>query len=937
MTISSDLIECLAEMPLGVRSADLLEQNPKLRDRAVILELADQVNRLAREDLSRAERLADVVTWLSELIADDFCRGRAVRCLGNIQVMRSNYQQAVRYFEDSLRIFEDLGVEAEVAAGLSSLIQPLMYMGEYARAFARAHRAREIALRRGDELLLARIDINFGNILHRQDRFSEAVKSYLEALGPLTELGQARDCAIVYLNLAVCYISLNDFTAAEEAYRQARTLSEKENMPAITAQADYNVAYLHYYRSEYGKAIELYQQTRLYCQRAGDSFHSALCDLDQAEMYLDLRLHEEATRLAAQAHTAFTQMNMPYEAAKAVVWLAIAAYQDRRLFRVLEFLGEARKQMKSEGNTAWTAVLDLYQALVLQQEGRYYEALRHCKSAQMVLTDGSFKCVHADLIRAGLELDIGRQSEARQLLEGSLIAAEKLRSPHLLFHAYKALGRCQEEQNLPGEALMSYQQSLVHLEQIPVQAIADGFKIPYLKNKLEIYEALLSLGLTGSPATTPEAVLDLVEKRRSREIADLVSFRANALKTPSRSRSALVEQLRNLREELSWYYRRTQTEELTDRTEGALQATEMRGLIRNREKSLLETLEAMRETEAEFHSIQAAGVISLDKVQQCLKDDELLLEFFEARGLVYVGLVTCATSEIIPLTRTLLIRDYLRRLNSRSAQMESDEGEWPTEGELDKTLSILKTIHEVLIQPIQVHLGHRRLIIAPEGPLRYIPFHALFDGKDFLTGRHILSYVGSASLYYLAWSKTAVGRGRKVAIGVEVGHTPHPTFIEGFSRAADLEQLRQGGETRFVHLDCQLLPRVDNPMMSTLVIGGSEKTVLDLFNLQVPCSVMGVTGVGPGVRADGDGKELEGLARSLEYSGARTLLLPLWNGRKAATELFLKNFYKQADINADTPFAFQVALAAVRKKYPNPLDWAPFIVRGQTGRSEVSK
>jgi hypothetical protein len=90
MSLSPQLLAALSEVPVGAESTRILEENPKLRDRAVILELADQVNRLAREDLDRAERLADVVSWLSQLAADDFCCGRALRCRGNIQFMRSH-------------------------------------------------------------------------------------------------------------------------------------------------------------------------------------------------------------------------------------------------------------------------------------------------------------------------------------------------------------------------------------------------------------------------------------------------------------------------------------------------------------------------------------------------------------------------------------------------------------------------------------------------------------------------------------------------------------------------------------------------------------------------------------------------------------------------------------------------------------------------------
>lgn len=932
MSLSPELLEHLCATPVRDRLPSLVEQNPKLRDRAVILELAEQVNRLTREDIDRAERLADVLSWLSELVSDEFGRARALRCLGNVRVLRSNYQDAIRYFEDSLQIFRQLEIEEEEAAGLSSFIQPLMYLGDYVGAFSYAQCAKEIATRRGDELLLARLEVNFGNILHRQDRFSDAVASYQAALAALTRLGQFRDCAIAYLNLAVCYISLNDLQAAERAYRQARVLSESQNMWAITAQADYNIAYLCYHRGEYGKAIELYQQTRRYCQKVGDSFHSALCDLDQAELYLDLRLNEEASELAKQAQSAFMQLQMPYEAAKAIVWLAVSAYQERRLFRAFELLTAARHQMKGEGNVAWTAILALYQALVLQQEGRYYEALRYCHSAQSLLAEGGLRTVHAEVVRAAIDLDLGRPSQACDRLKIAITAAEKLQDPNLLFQAYRAMGRCYEDRNLPSDALMSYERSLVYLETIPVHAVVDGFKIPSIKDKLDIYQTLIRLRLASSATAAPESALDLVEKFRSREIADLLSFRANSVKTPSRNRSVLVEQLRDLREELSWYYRQTQNAELIDRTRTAEQSEQMRQLIRRREKSLLETLEAMRETEADFHSIQAAGNIPIDKARRCLKDDELLLEIFEASGVVYAGLLTCSTCQILPLTRTALVREHLRRLNAHYSIIASHEQESSGDKGLqtERTLSVLNMIHGALIRPIQGSLGNKRLIIVPSGLLRYVPYHALFDGTHFLTERHILSYSGSASLHFLSATKTRVMLGRDIVVGL--ADRIASSNIADFSSVDDIDQVRKDGGLRFVHLNSQLSPRLDNPMLSTLLVGRTKQTVFDLFNLQLPCSVMSITGVGPGVRADGNGTEIEGPARALEYAGARTLVFPLWNGPKTSTDFFFDRFYRYVSMDSDAPRAFQTALAAVREKFINPFDWASFIIRGQTGR-----
>jgi CHAT domain-containing protein len=840
----------------------------------------------------------------------------------------------VSLFEESLVVFQKLESESEEAATLSSLIQPLMYLGDYARAFDCAGRAKGIAVGRSDDLLAARVDINFGNILHRQDRFSEAVASYQAALDTLTRMGESRDCAVAFLNLAVCYISLNDFNAAEEAYRQARLLSEKEDMPRITAQADYNIAYLYYYRSRYGKAMELYQQTRLFCARSGDSFHSALCDLDQAEMYLDLRLHEEASELARQAQGAFALLSMPYEAAKAGVWLAVAAYQEGRLARALELLTEAREQMSREGNVAWTADLDLYRSLVLGQEGRYYEALRLCKRAQLAFAERGFKSVHADLVRAGLEVDLGRGNDAIQRLEKVLIQAERLQSPHLLFYAHLTIGRCREAQELPSDAMASYSRSLSYLEHMPVNAISEGFKISYRRDRLEVYGALVSLGTTGRMAA--EAVLDIVEKARSREVADLVSFRVNTLKTTSRNKSSLVEQLQKLREELDWYYRQTQNAELADKAESGIRAADMRVSIGMREQCLLETLEAVRDTEAEFHSIQTAASIPINRIREVLMRNELFLEFFEARGVIYVALLTQETCQTFPLTRIALVREQLRTLNSHFANVESEVASQSTDFRSDKTLAIFRVLHEALIQPIWTHLADRRLIISSEGPLRYVPFHALFDGTHFLTERYVLSYAGSASLYYLGSKKARLESSRDVVVDTEARGWQQSLCLAGFSSVSNVEELCQQDNLRFLHLACQLSPRLDNPMLSTVMIGNGAKTVLDLFNLDLPCSLMSVTGVGSGVRANGDGKEFESVARALEYAGARTLLLPIWNGRSDPVQLFFESFYKEASANTDAPLAFQTALATVRNEFPDPYDWASFLVRGQTGRKGLS-
>ena len=63
--------------------------------------------------------------------------------------------------------------------------------------------------------------------------------------------------------MAVCSISLNDFNEALRFYREARDYCGRHGMPLLVAEADYNIAYLHYLRGEYALAIELYHAARM--------------------------------------------------------------------------------------------------------------------------------------------------------------------------------------------------------------------------------------------------------------------------------------------------------------------------------------------------------------------------------------------------------------------------------------------------------------------------------------------------------------------------------------------------------------------------------------------------------------------------------------------------------------------------------------------------
>src|ERR1019366_7431602 len=126
--------------------------------------------------LRQAERLARAALWISGQSGDEASRAVGLRAVGHVFYLKRKYEPARQNYQAALDIYDRLGMELDVGRTISGALMNLVYLGRYDEALAGAQRARDIFLKHGDHLRLARLDTNMGNILPRQDRFEEAVE-----------------------------------------------------------------------------------------------------------------------------------------------------------------------------------------------------------------------------------------------------------------------------------------------------------------------------------------------------------------------------------------------------------------------------------------------------------------------------------------------------------------------------------------------------------------------------------------------------------------------------------------------------------------------------------------------------------------------------------------------------------------------------------------
>ncbi len=167
--------------------------------------------------------------------------------------------------------------------------------------------AKKIFRNLGDDKRWAHVEINVGNIYHRQDRFEEGLACYERAYEMLLPFRDSEGLAVALYNMAVCLITLNDFPRALATYQRAREMCVSHGMTLLVTQSDYNIAYLYYLRGEYSRAIEMLRATREECEKNGDAHVLALCYLDVSEIYLELNLSSEAQGDRARRLFAFPE------------------------------------------------------------------------------------------------------------------------------------------------------------------------------------------------------------------------------------------------------------------------------------------------------------------------------------------------------------------------------------------------------------------------------------------------------------------------------------------------------------------------------------------------------------------------------------------------------------------------------------------------------
>jgi CHAT domain-containing protein/tetratricopeptide (TPR) repeat protein len=280
-----------------------------------------------------------------------------------------------------------------------------------------------------------------------------------------------------------------------------------------------------------------------------------------------------------------------------------------------------------------------------------------------------------------------------------------------------------------------------------------------------------------------------------------------------------------------------------------------------------------------------------------------------------------------------------------------------------------RRLYDLLIAPIASALDpEARLLIVPDGVLFELPFAALHDGQRFLVERHAIATAPSASALDPRLRRRVAARPpRLLAVGNPASYREDALLanaraLHGWSFGelpyAEDEARRIGryfrrkkivvgddateelvkaeiAEASVVHFATHGVVDAGEPLLCGLVLAQDDDPredgllqVHEILGMRLDADLVVLSACGSGLGRRVSGEGVLGLTRAFLHTGARRLLISLWEVGDRSTGALMEHFYAQRfESSLPTDLALRAAQLEFVAQSP-PRDWAPFAVTG---------
>jgi CHAT domain-containing protein/tetratricopeptide (TPR) repeat protein len=406
---------------------------------------ADKLLEQGIQQFDISEYQAAIRSWQQTLaiyqqLKDRDGEASSLNNLGLAYYSLGQYPKAIEFHQQSLAIKQEIGDRNGEATSLNNLGGAYFQLGQYPKAIEFYQQSlaifREISNRNGEGLTLG----NLGNVYNNLGEYPKAIEFYQQSLAIQREIGNRNGFASSLMGLGNVYNNLGEYPKAIEFYQQSLAIQREIGNRNGFASSLMGLGNAYNFLGEYPKAIEFYQQSLAIQREIGNrnGFASSLMALGSA--YGSLGEYPKAIEFYQQSLAIKREIGDRKEVANSLNNLGNAYANLGQYPKAIEFhqqsLGIAREIGNREGESIFLSNI----GLTLQKQQQPELAIVFYKQS-VNITEGirqdlrklpreqqeSYTQTVADTYRslADLLISQGRLLEAQQVLE--LLKIQELR------------------------------------------------------------------------------------------------------------------------------------------------------------------------------------------------------------------------------------------------------------------------------------------------------------------------------------------------------------------------------------------------------------------------------------------------------------------------------------------------------------------------------
>jgi tetratricopeptide (TPR) repeat protein len=934
--------------------------------------------------------MAGHLLFIGDLLHNTYVHALGLMARGDALRRMDRDQDALPLLDAAGVQFLAIGDEVGWARTRIGRVSACLRLNRTGEALRDAAAAREVFLRYGKLLRAGQIDVNAAIINYELGQYDQALRLFDRAIETYALQGEGVDLYIARArgNKAVTLAAQGRFREAVTLHELARsTFATHRSQQVAVAREELNIAQISAAQGHYSQALLLFNRSR-------STFHDHSMQLEAAEVaqqtcvcLLRLNRAQEAYELAGETVTYFRHSpSNRHNLAHSLMYQAEAALLKGDLHDADEKLHEAGTILEEIGFLGLAARVRLLQAELYFAQGQMEASLREARYVADVFAEQEAlpQLARASLLQARIAFLHSDISTARDLCAQALDIARGQGLLDLKCRCDALLGQIAEQSGDLEAAMSCYAQAIEGIDEVQGHLVLDE-RSSFLEDKSEIYQRAVVLALRRG---SKDRALVYVEKAKSRVLGDYLRNNIDIrLRAGDKAGEAIVEDLARLREEQAWFssivYETENEANLSDTAIlriRAMKPGQARQEMQKRERKIEQLLEQMQLRLAGDLVARPRSQWDDSLLPSLLQDPSpalpadgtaglpprsLLLEYYLVGQDLYLFQlgrgaidVHCVAQAVPQIERLLALWRINLDLVARASATQDYGPSFA--GLQENCLGLAERLYRLLLAPVAALLPtYTHLTIVPYGLLHYLPFHALFDGQQFLAERLHLSYLPAAALLDICRQRSQRVRAR----GIHLAHSLVMGLSDGgrlsFAvREAEVVARRLGARSvlneaataallhevapvcPIVHIAAHGQFRLDAPNFSSIKLADRQLSTIEVFNLDLSsCTLVTLSACETGRASIGGGDEVMGLGRGFLYAGAASLLATLWKVDDASSaelmELFyqaLLSGYSKAAALACAQRAFlQRARASGHAYYLHPYFWAAFQLIGDAG------